>query len=80
MTPKEIRKQLKNVTQAMLKEAAVEEIVKEVERRALPIIKERLDIIDSRMKDIQGYFLRHSVQAAKIAEENKPQQTEAKKE
>lgn len=60
MTPKEIRKQIKNVSQAMLKEATIEEMVLEVERRVLPVVKARLDAIDSRMKDIQGYFVRQS--------------------
>jgi hypothetical protein len=57
---KDLRKQLRNVVQEVLPELLQSELVKAVEQKLRKEMNDRLNLIDKRQKDIQGYVVRQS--------------------
>lgn len=57
---KDIRKQVRNVTQEILSDVLNNELVTAMEVRIMTYVKKRLDAIDERQKDIQAYMIRNS--------------------
>lgn len=79
MTPKDIRKQLRNVVQeemenvmlAEIRAAVSKDVMTEVMKRLSALedlIREKLTIIDERSKDTMSYLVRQSTQPASIKE------------
>lgn len=62
MNPKDLRKQLRNIVQELLTEALIKEVMFEVEKRLMDVVKKRLDMLDERQKDMLGYIVRQSAQ------------------
>lgn len=60
MNQKDLRKQLRNVVQEMKDELITQEIIQSIERRLMDYLRMRLDAIDERQKDIQGYMVRQN--------------------
>lgn len=61
---KDIRKQVRNVTQEILSDVLSSELVTAMEVRIMQYVKKRLDAIDERSKDIQAYMVRQSAPMA----------------
>lgn len=57
---KQIRGQVRQVALALIPEILTEEFYLTVEKRVLAEVTRRLDIIDQRQKEIQGYMVRQS--------------------
>jgi hypothetical protein len=57
---KELRKQIRNVCQELVPQILGSELVKAIELRLREEINARLNLIDSRQKDIQAYTVRQT--------------------
>ena len=61
---KDLRKQLRNICLEILPELLASEAIKTVEAKLRSEMNERLNLIDERQKQIQGYVVRQSAVAA----------------
>jgi hypothetical protein len=57
---KDIRKQVRNVVQEILPELLASALIAEIDKKLTALVLKRLDQIDQRQKDIQGYMVRQS--------------------
>ena len=73
---KDIRKQVRNVVNEILQEVLSTELVKHIEIKLRNEMNARLNIIDERQKDIQGYMVRQSARPAEGPKLPESQKTE----
>lgn len=58
MTPKDIRKQIRNVAQEILPELLSQEAIVALEKRLVERVAEQLNRIEQNQKDMQSFVLR----------------------